>query len=237
MSCALYYDGSTNTEDCNGHGTATVRVLACDGTGQIAHIIGGLNYVAQNAIQPAVISMSLGTPDISDPLQLAVNNTVSLYNITVITAAGNDATDSCTSTPARSVYAQSVGATTINDMVAPFSNKGKCVNVYAPGQQIYCANMGSTYQVISGTSMACPLVAGLVGQYYEYNMTLMPRDVTDVIYRGRTRGLGNLPPPLIQVPSVWDMLLLNKTLINYFGTPYDPDTYTHVLENVINALS
>lgn len=235
------YDGTNNTEDCNGHGTATaslaggrtvgtapnstihaIRVLACDGTGQSGDIIAGLNYVALNAIQPAIISMSVGTPTISDPLQLAVNNTVSLYNVSIITAAGNDATDSCMSTPARSVYVQSIGALTIQDMVASYSNKGNCVNVYAPGSEVYCANQDAGYQVISGTSMACPIVAGIAAQYLEYNSSLTHYDLTDVIYRSRTRGINNLPPPLIQVPSQLDILLLNKTLTNYFAQPFNP---------------
>jgi len=35
--------------------------------------------------------MSVGTPAISLTLQLAVNNTVSLYNVSIIAAAGNAA--------------------------------------------------------------------------------------------------------------------------------------------------
>lgn len=68
----------------------------------IADIIGALNWVALNAKTPAVISMSVGTESISQPLQLAVNNTVSLYNLSIIAAAGNAGTDSCMNTPSRS---------------------------------------------------------------------------------------------------------------------------------------
>ncbi len=76
------YNGTNITEDCNGHGTATaslvggrtvgsapnstlwaVRACACDGTAQVADIIGALNYVALNVVRPAVISMSVGTED------------------------------------------------------------------------------------------------------------------------------------------------------------------------------
>ncbi len=109
-----YFDGTNNTEDCNGHGTATaslaggrtvgsspnatlhaIRACACDGTAQVADIMGALNYIALNVKRPAVISMSVGTHAISLPLQLAVNNTVSLYNVSIIAAAGNDASDAC----------------------------------------------------------------------------------------------------------------------------------------------
>jgi len=220
------FDGSNITEDCNGHGTATaslaggrtvgtspnatlhaIRAIGCDGTANIADIIAAINYVALNAIRPAVISMSVGTPMLSEPLQTAVNNTVSLYNLSIVAAAGNDASDSCVNTPSRSVYVQSVGATTIEDDVAVFSNRGKCVNVYAPGAQIYCANMDSGFQVISGTSMSCPLASGIVAQYYEFNSTLQTWDITDILYKSRTRGLSpNRGPPIIVIPPALSLL-------------------------------
>ena len=215
------YDGSNNKEDCNGHGTATaslaggrtvgsglnatlhaIRACSCDGTAQVADIISALNYVATNVIRPAVISTSVGTPQISLPLQLAVNNTVALYNISVVAAAGNDASDACDATSGRSAFVGSVGATQIDDSVAPCSNTGKCNNLYAPGSAIYCANLASGYQKISGTSMACPIVSGVVSQYLEYNGSLTTYDVTDTLYRSRTRGnakngINGRPAPML----------------------------------------
>lgn len=223
------YDGTNNTEDCNGHGTATaslaagrtvgtspnatlhaIRAIGCDGSANIADIIGGINWVALNAELPAVISMSVGTEMISQPLQLAVNNTVSLYNLSIVAAAGNAATDSCMNTPSRSVYVTSVGATDITDRISEFSNNGKCVNVYAPGTLIYCANLNSTYRVISGTSVSCPIVSGIVGQYLEYNSSLTTWGITDVLYKSRSRGSQpNRSPPIITVPT--SSLLLSGT--------------------------
>ena len=219
-------DGTSNTEDCNGHGTATaslaggrtvgtapnatihsIRAIGCNGQANIADIIGGLNWIALNAKLPAVISMSVGTESISQPLQLAVNNTVSLFNISIVAAAGNAGTDSCMNTPSRSVYVTSVGATNIRDERSKFSNNGKCVNVYAPGELIYCANLASTYRVISGTSMACPLVSGVVAQYLEYNNTLTTWGITDTLFKSRSRGSQpNRAPPIITVPTSASLL-------------------------------
>lgn len=223
------FDGTNNTEDCNGHGTATaslaggrtvgtapnatihaIRAIGCDGQANIADIIGGINWVALNAKLPAVISMSVGTEEISQPLQLAVNNTVSLYNLSIVAAAGNAATDSCMNTPSRSVYVTSVGATDIDDQRSVFINNGKCVNVYAPGSLIYCANIPSTYRLISGTSMSCPIVSGVVAQYLEYNGTLSTWAITDILYKSRSRGSApNRAPPIITVPT--SMLLLSRS--------------------------
>ncbi len=236
------FDGSNTTEDCNGHGTATaslaggrtvgsapnatlhgVRACACDGTAQIADIIGALNYVALNAELPALISMSVGTPQISYPLQLAVNNTVAFYNISIVAAAGNNASDACDATPGRTAYVGSVGATVIDDSIAEYSNTGKCNNLYAPGSSIYCANLDSGYQKISSTSMACPIVAGAVEQYLQYNNSLTTYDVTDTLYRSRTlgnsyNGINNRPAALIQIPTEYDLLLLRTTLVDMFNS-------------------
>ena len=220
------FDGSTDTDDCNGHGTAVaslaggrtigtapnatihaIRAIGCNGQAKIADIIAALNHVALNAKLPAVISMSVGTEKISQPLQLAVNNTVNDYNLSVVVAAGNAGTDSCMNTPSRSAYVTSVGSTDIKDGLPRFSNRGKCVNVYAPGDKIYCANVNSSYKVQSGTSMSCPLVSGIVSQYLEYNGSLTTWDVTDILYKSRSRG--NSPgraPPIITVPTQASLL-------------------------------
>ena len=55
-----------------------------------------------------------------------------------------------------------VGATDINDARSSFSNWGSCVDIFAPGTDITSTWKGSDSdtKTISGTSMACPHVAG-----------------------------------------------------------------------------
>ena len=155
------FDGTNNTEDCNGHGTATasltgsrtvgtspnatlhaIRAIGCDGTANIADITAAINYGAFNAIRPAEISMSFGSPSIRDALQTAVNNTVTMFSLSAVAAAGNDATDSCMNTPSRSVYVQSVGATTIAAEVAEFFLPLHCSEFASAGAS--SCNKGST---------------------------------------------------------------------------------------------
>lgn len=57
-----------------------------------------------------------------------------------------------------------VGATDDTDNIASFSNYGMCVNIFAPGVAITSSWIGSSddaINTISGTSMACPHVAGM----------------------------------------------------------------------------
>lgn len=51
----------------------------------------------------------------------------------------------------------------------------------------------------------------------------MTYDITDTLYRSRTRGdtlngVNGRPAPLIQIPSQYDLLLLNTTLVDMFNS-------------------
>jgi len=87
-------------------------------------------------------------------------------------AAGNDNADACDYSPAAAAEAVTVGASTLADERAYFSNYGKCVDIFAPGLNIQSTWTGSPYAVktISGTSMASPHIAGLLA----YFLSLQP---------------------------------------------------------------
>jgi subtilisin family serine protease len=82
--------------------------------------------------------------------------------ITVVVAAGNESTDSCTKSPASAPNAITVGATASDDSRAFYSNFGACIDIFAPGSSIISAGISSTTATaqMSGTSMASPHVAG-----------------------------------------------------------------------------
>jgi cerevisin len=104
--------------------------------------------------------------------------------IHVVVAAGNDGQDARFFSPARAPSAITVGATSINDDRASFSNFGSVVDIFAPGVSIPSTWIGSTnvstqlsgviwtltfcpqaVRSLSGTSMATPHVAGLVAYF------------------------------------------------------------------------
>lgn len=178
--------GSTDPNawtDCNGHGThvsstsvgstwgvakkATihaVRVLDCQGSGTGAAILAGMDWVIANAQQPAVANLSLGTLNgRSTDQETGVRNMVNA-NIAVAVAAGNDNKDACTTSPAAEPAVLTTGATQNNDARASYSNFGTCLDLFAPGTDIVAANYNdnSSSQVMSGTSMASPHVAGVL---------------------------------------------------------------------------
>lgn len=99
-------------------------------------------------------------------------------------AAGNDNRDACDYSPAAAENAITVGASTLYDTRAYFSNYGKCVDVFAPGLNIQSVWKGSKYatNTISGTSMASPHVAGLAAYFLSMaEEGASPKEIKDKI--------------------------------------------------------
>jgi subtilisin family serine protease len=159
----------------------SVKIFGCLGGAEISTVIGAIDWVASNAVTPAVANMSFGG-DGDDVLDQAVSGLIAA-GVTAVVAAGNDGADACLTSPARVPEAITVGASTSNDGIASFSNVGSCVDLYAPGKGIFSAsNQSDTATAIaSGTSMATPHVVGAVALYLSSHPTAAPVDVARAI--------------------------------------------------------
>ena len=199
--------------DCDGHGTHVagtigsktfgvakrtnlipVRVLDCDGEGTYASVIAGLNWIAGNYVpgEAAVVNMSLGGPT-SSSLDEAVENLIS-RGIPVVVAAGNNNADACNYSPARTTDAITVGATNTDDSRASYSNFGSCLDIFAPGTSIPSTWLGvNYYEILSGTSMAAPHVAGVIVRFLGQYPGLSPAQVTNSIKTSSTKNLVTSP--------------------------------------------
>ena len=102
--------------------------------------------------------------------------------IVCVAAAGNSNT-SAPMYPASYNYVISVAASNQNDQKASFSNYGATIDVTAPGVDIYSSLAGSnsSYGNMSGTSMACPMVAGLAAMIIAIDPNLSPDEVENCI--------------------------------------------------------
>ncbi|QRW14048.1 subtilisin-like protease 8 [Ceratobasidium sp. AG-Ba] len=174
-----------------------VKVLGADGSGATSDIIDGIAFAMQSAQQsgkPSVISMSLGG-GVSTALDRAVT-AATTAGVHVVVAAGNESADANTSSPARAPAVITVGASNINDQVASFSNFGKGVDIFAPGQQVISTFIGSddAAQILSGTSMACPHVAGMVAAILSSEGQMTPAAMSDRLKTLGAKGvLKNVP--------------------------------------------
>jgi subtilisin family serine protease len=175
---AITSGGAAN--DCNGHGTHvaataagssygvakqariySVRVLNCQGSGTTSQVVAGVNWVTGNAVKPAVANMSLSFAGTSSSVNNAVANSIA-SGITYVVSAGNNSANACDFSPAKVPAAITVGSTTSTDARSSFSNFGSCVDLFAPGSSISSAwhTNDSATNVLNGTSMAAPHVAG-----------------------------------------------------------------------------
>lgn len=111
--------------------------------------------------RPSIINLSVGF-GISDALNRAVESATAAGILTVV-SAGNDDFEACYQSPASSSAAFTVAAINAADQRSSYSNYGKCVDIFAPGDDIMSADSASdtAYSALSGTSMAAPHVAGV----------------------------------------------------------------------------
>ncbi|KAK9820620.1 hypothetical protein WJX72_012381 [[Myrmecia] bisecta] len=208
--------------DCDGHGThvastavgrmtgaakeakvVAVRVLDCDGSGTVSDVVAGLDWVAKNAVKPALVTLSLGISvgQWSRTLEEAVRSLVVNQNITIIVASGNSGVDSCTVAPANVAEVITVAASDLDnkfgnstaldaDELYKYSNTGVCTDIFAPGVDILaacgsadrCQTLNDTaYAWASGTSMAVPLVAGAVAAYLGDHPYALPAEVKQAL--------------------------------------------------------
>jgi subtilisin family serine protease len=122
-------------------------------------VINALNWsIAQGA---DVISMSIGTPTSTDMLHNAI--ITASQKACIICAAGNNGQVlDAINYPARYTETIGVGAIDRNKRLANFSSRGDRVDIVAPGDQIVSCWPPNGMAMLSGTSMACPFVAGIV---------------------------------------------------------------------------
>jgi subtilisin family serine protease len=139
-------------------------------------ILAGMQWAARDE-NLRVVTMSLGRPDQpgTDLLEQAVDTLTARYGTLFVVAAGNES--GRVASPAAADAALAVGATTIDDQVAAFSDTGPRIgdgglkpDLAAPGVDIVAARSsasnlprtgpGGLYTGLSGTSMAAPHVAG-----------------------------------------------------------------------------
>ncbi len=196
---------TNGTNDCNGHGTHVsgtvggstwgvakavtlipVRVLDCTGSGSWSGVIAGIDWVAGSPQRPAVANLSLGG-GASTSVDSAVAGAVA-KGVVMVVAAGNSNNDACLSSPAREPSAITVGATTAIDYRASYSNFGTCVDIFAPGTGVTSAWFTSTTatNLLSGTSMASPHVAGAAALALAANPAATPATVASLLVSSAT---------------------------------------------------
>jgi subtilisin family serine protease len=168
-----------------------LKFLSGEGSGTSADAIRAIDYAIEHGAK--VLSNSWGGKGDdggNKALQEAVER-ARAKDVLFIAAAGNDGTDNDGSDPAfPAAFTNdnmiSVAATDEKDDMAFFSNYGKkTTHVAAPGANIYSTIPGNKYASLSGTSMACPHVAGAAAliwsRHPDWNYTQVKKLLLDSV--------------------------------------------------------
>jgi hypothetical protein len=143
-----------------------IQALDDDAYGDTLSVSRSISYAADMGVD--VISLSLGSDYPDDLVRDAVQYAIA-KGIIVVAAAGNDGCD-CMLYPANYPEVVAVGALNTNNTPASFSSWGTNLDILAPGVSIDSAtwsagNPTSDYAYdTAGTSLATPLVSGLVAR-------------------------------------------------------------------------
>ena len=207
---SLTYDAyGGDGSDCNGHGTHvagtigggtlgvavgvtlhTVKVLDCAGNGTLSGILGGMDVVRANHGARSVANMSLSFGGIVTTFNTALNNMIT-SGVTTVVSAGNRSQNACNYSPSSVTAAIVVAASDRTDKRATFSNHGSCVDLYAPGVDVWSSwyTTDNTVALVSGTSQASPHAAGVAALYMATSGVTNPASVQSYLVSNATSGV------------------------------------------------
>lgn len=174
-----------------GAKVVVVKALDSQGSGFTSAIAKAIDYVTTLKTKGApivAINLSLGGGSYSRVIYRAVERARN-HDILIIAAAGNESSNNDVNPlyPANLALDSvvSVAATDVAGNLASYSNYGAgTVHIAAPGSQIWSTALQSSgyqYRTSSGTSMASPLVSGVVSLIAAANPSLSMLQVRSIL--------------------------------------------------------
>lgn len=136
----------------------SAKALNKAGRGSFQGLADALEYAIKT--KPDIVSMSLGAPSPSGIIHDKIKKLYEM-NIPVVCAAGN-AGNAGVSWPA--AYPETIAVASYNKSgrISYYSSRGESVDWAAPGEKIYSTYLNGQYATLSGTSMACPFMVGII---------------------------------------------------------------------------
>lgn len=162
-----------------GFGISIIPVKIANCSDQLVAAYEGVTWAAQNGAH--IINMSWGGG--GGTYGQNVMNYAENQGCILVAAAGNDNVSYTNGNyPAAYTNVVSVTSTTSTDAKSGFSNYGSWINISAPGSAIYSTGNNNNYVSLQGTSMASPLVAGLLGLMKSYAPNATNAELISCLY-------------------------------------------------------
>jgi thermitase len=168
------------------------RFLGADGSGDLMGAVKSIDYATANGAH--IISASWGAGVSANDAQ-PITEAISRANdkgVIFVAAASNDGKNNDgyevypANTPLPNVI--TVAASGNGDTKPSWSNYGQAkVTLSAPGENIFSTLPADKYGNLSGTSMATPLVSGLVALMLSHNPNLKPTEVKALLQASGTK--------------------------------------------------
>lgn len=203
-------DGS----DCTSHGTlvagivggvnvgvakqvslVALKVFGCSSDTETSIVIAALDWIAANAVRPAVVNLSLRGS--ADPVFDSAVASLVTMGIPVVVAAGNDNANACNYSPAREPSVITVGGSTmitskgkLVDTRYDMSNYGSCLDIFAPSNAVSAWASGDSVTASgTGTSVSAPHVTGVAAIVLSANPLFSPAQVDSAVKARSTKGV------------------------------------------------
>ena len=190
----------------------SIKVLNAGGMGTQKTIVAGIIEAVDEGVD--VISLSLGGRS-NASRQKAYSQAVTYAKnkgIVVIAAAGNSNRPAIEHAPANANGIICVAAVGEDLSRASFSNTQRKIErpLAAPGVAIYSTTPNNNYKRYSGTSMACPFVAGLTGVMRSLRPELSVSEIYDLLHDNGIDGKDVAATGRIVQPAATIEALLSK---------------------------
>lgn len=210
-----------------------LKFLNANGSGRLSHAIEAIDYATTLKLFATNNSWSGGG------FNPALRDSIALNGTLFVAAAGNNGRDIDATPTYPASYdlpnILSVASSDHNDAKSSFSNYGlKSVDIAAPGSKILSTLPENRYGILSGTSMAAPVVAGIASLVNaHFPKSTLQEVITRVLNKGdrlaNWKGVvasGARANAAASLRSTFSDIAPIGTVTAYFGTlAYIPDNW------------
>ncbi len=174
---------SFNNEGVSSISLNSIKIMSLKGfksnaPSSISDLLKTIYYAVDNGAN--IINASWGTEKLPEAAEIAAVNYATQNGVVIVASAGNDRIPASWFTPGAIKSVVTVASVNSSNQLSTFSNYGSSIDFISPGgdgperssESLLSLGLGSSYLQLKGTSMAAPLIAGLIGSLMSQSKSL-----------------------------------------------------------------